>query len=169
MYILTKNPICSFITTVLIVLFLLTFINLLKFYPCNENMLSTFVSNFFHVDAIHLLSNLYGLYVLSRVERNIGPEKFCLVIVSILILNTILETVAHNLFKTPCSIGFSSILYGILAWEIVSGNKNPDYYIVLAIIFDAISSVYLNKKIAVISHLIGIFTGVLLGVILKFN
>jgi len=167
MYNLTNNPICSFITTVLIVLFLLTFINLFKFYPCNENMLDNFISNFFHVDVMHLLSNLYGLYVLSRVERNIGPEKFGLVIILILALNSIIETVAHNLFKTPCSIGFSSILYGILAWEIVSGNKEPDYFIILAIIFDAISGYYLNRRIALVSHIVGIVTGVFLGIILK--
>lgn len=169
MYILSNNPICSFITTVLIVLFLLTFINLLKFHPCNENMLSNFISNFFHVDIMHLLSNLYGLYVLSRVERNIGTRKFSLVIVLILVLNTIIETVAHRLLKTPCSIGFSAILYGILAWEVVSGNKEPDYFIILAIIFDAISSLYLNRRIAVVSHVIGIITGITLGKILSMN
>ena len=168
MYNLTNNPICSFITTILIVLFLLTFINLFKFYPCNENMLDNFVSNFFHVDIMHLLSNLYGLYVLSRVERNIGPEKFGLIVILILALNTVIETVAHNLFKTPCSIGFSAILYGILAWEIVSGNKEPDYFIILAIIFDAISGYYLNRRIALVSHLVGIITGVILGILLKF-
>ena len=70
MFNLTNNPICSFIATVLIVLFLLTFINLLKFYPCNQDMLSNFVSNFFHVDIMHLLSNLYGLYVLSSKAKH---------------------------------------------------------------------------------------------------
>lgn len=169
MYNLKNNPFCSFISTILIVLFLLSFINIIKFYPCNENMLSNFISNFFHVDSIHLLSNLYGLYVLSRVEKNIGPEKFASVVLLILIINTILETVVQQIFKTPCSIGFSAILYGILTWEIVSGNKKPDYLIVVAIIFDAVSSIYLNKKIAVASHLIGILTGVILGIILKFK
>jgi membrane associated rhomboid family serine protease len=167
MYNLTNNPICSFIATLLIVLFLLSFINIIKYHPCNENMLSNFISNFFHVDAMHLLSNLYGLYILSRVEQNIGPQKFSLIIILILVLNTIIETVAHKIFKTPCSVGFSAILYGILAWEIVSGNKEPDYFIVLAIIFDAISSFYLNRRIAVFSHVVGVITGVLLGIILK--
>ena len=168
MFNLTNNPICSFIATVLIVLFLLTFINLLKFYPCNQDMLSNFVSNFFHVDIMHLLSNLYGLYVLSRVERNVGPLKFSIVVFLILLINTILETLMHQIFKTQCSVGFSAILYGILAWEIVSGNKEPDYFIIVAIVFDAISSLYLNKKIAFFSHVLGIITGVILGILLKF-
>jgi len=133
-------------------------------------MLSNFVSNFFHVDILHLLSNIYGLYVLSRVEKNIGPKKFSLVVFLILFLNTAIETVSNRIFKTSCSIGFSSILYGILAWEIVYGNKDTNYFIIVAVIFDAFSSYYLNRKIAVTSHIIGIITGILLAIIqIKFN
>jgi membrane associated rhomboid family serine protease len=167
MYNLSNNPVCSFISTILIVIFLLSFINIVKFYPCNENMLSNFISNFFHVDILHLLSNLYGLYVISRVEQNVGPLQFSVVIFLILFINTVIETVAHKLFNTPCSIGFSAILYGVLAWEIASGNKDPNYFIIIAIIFDAISSYYLNRKIAVMSHIIGIITGIILAIIQK--
>ena len=60
-------PICSSIATVLIVVFLLALTTILKIDICDKDFLSNLMSNFIHIEPLHLISNLYGLYVLSRI------------------------------------------------------------------------------------------------------
>ena len=165
-----KNvPICSFIATVLIIIFFLIITTVVKLYPCGKNFRANLVSNFVHVEPLHLLSNLFGIYVLSRVEKKIGPVNFIIVVSSILLLNTIFETLLHIATDSiRCSIGFSAILYGIFAWEMVSGVRCIDKTILLAIIGDIIASQF-NKNIAVLSHFIGIISGAIIGLVFKYK
>lgn len=168
-----ENPISSFSATILILVFILSLSSILKINPCGTDFVSNLQSNFLHIDTLHLLSNLYGLYILTRVEEKIGSVKFFCLILCIVILNTIIETFLHKIINMPCSIGFSAILYGLFAWEITSGNK--DFYpeILFGIWFDIFSEVFLtrnditklifNRKPALINHFIGVISGFALG------
>ena len=113
-----EHPICSFISVLIILIFSLYATNAIKIVPCEKDMLSIFMSQFVHTDFFHLASNLYGIYSLSRVEHKYGPKKFFSLIFFLLLLNTIAEAILHKLIKSPCSIGFSGILYGVLTFEI---------------------------------------------------
>ena len=85
---LINKPVSSFIATILIIFFLLLVTSLIKIYPCNKDFISNLYSNFLHEDFLHLLSNLYSLYVLSRIEQKIGSEKFVLIVSLIVVINT---------------------------------------------------------------------------------
>ena len=110
-------PVCSFISVVIITIFSLYFTNALKTIPCGKDMQSVFVSQFIHVDFLHLVSNVYGLYTLSTVEQKYGPKFFFSLIFFLLTINALLESLFHKFFDTPCSIGFSGILYGVLTFD----------------------------------------------------
>jgi membrane associated rhomboid family serine protease len=164
--IINNKCLCS-ICAIIIIVFLLYFINIFKSYPCGKDMISNMLSNFIHADFFHLISNLYGLYVLTRVEEKIGATKFFYVVCFILVMNSIFETILYKLTNLSCSVGFSGIIYGIFSWEMMSGLKNFDWYILSAIVFDIFSVLTLKRKIALLNHFIGIFSGIILGSFFK--
>ena len=160
------TPVCSFIFVLIIVVFSLYFTNAIKNVPCEKDMKSIFISNFIHTDFVHLLSNLYGIYALSRVEYKVGFKKFFSLIIFLLIFNTIFEIILHRIIKTPCSIGFSGILYGITTFEIVC-NDTIDYNMIGAIILNISVSKIFDKKSSLSGHIIGGISGILGGVLFK--
>ena len=161
-----NNPITSFLTVVIVVLFSLYYTSILKTIPCEKNMKSIFISQFIHIDFFHLISNLYGFYALSRVELAMGPKKFFILVLFLLIFNTIFEFILHRLLKTPCSIGISGILYGIVTFELLS-NKIVDYHGILSIFLSIYSSYTSTINSSLYGHLIGGFSGILGSIIFK--
>ena len=164
---LKNNPVCAFISSSMIIIFSLYFTDAIKSIPCEKNMPSILISNFIHTDFFHLMSNLYGLYSISLVEHKYGPKKFVFLILFLLIFSTIFEIILHKIIKTPCSIGFSGILYGIFTFETITDKKNIDYNLFLSIIFNIISSKIFQKKISLTGHIIGAITGILGAIIYK--
>ena len=159
-------PVCVFLLVSLTTIFLLYVTNIVKSVPCGKDILSNFYSNFVHIEIVHLLSNVTGLYVLSRVEYNIGAKSFIKLLSFIIIFNTITETIMHKLLpNTSCSIGFSGVLFGIATWELIT-TKDIDYAAVLAIIFAAIAPSQDRKSVTSISaHIIGAVSGIIAGII----
>jgi membrane associated rhomboid family serine protease len=154
-----QNPVCSFISVLIITIFSLYFTNAIKTIPCEKDMQSVFVSQFIHVDFFHLLSNLYGLYSLSRVEQKYGPKFFFSLIFFLLLMNAIIETILHKIIITPCSIGFSGILYGVFTFELVSKGVNVDYLLFISIIANMVANDIFKNNISLQGHLVGAVTG----------
>ena len=153
-----------FLLTSIIVVFLLYVTNIIKSIPCQKSLLSNFYSNFFHIEITHLISNIIGLYALSRIERNIGIKKFIKLIILILLFNSVFETILYILFPNMlCSIGISGILYGLITYELFT-NKEIDYVLIIYI-FSNIIIPY--KNISVSSHIIGAISGIIISKIIK--
>ena len=149
-----------FLLTSIIVVFLLYVTNIIKSIPCQKNLLSNFYSNFFHIEITHLISNIIGLYALSRIEKNIGIKKFIKLIILILLFNSVFETILYMLFPNMlCSIGISGILYGLITYEICT-NKEIDYVLIIYI-FSNIIIPY--KNVSVSSHIIGGISGIIIS------
>jgi membrane associated rhomboid family serine protease len=163
-----NNPITSFLSVSIVIIFSLYFTNTIKSVPCETDLGSIFISNFIHTDFLHICSNLYGLYSLSRVEQRIGSKKFFILIIYLLIINTVFETILHKLIKTPCSIGFSGVLYGVLTFELFSNLKSIDITLVSAVVLNIIISKISSKNSSLSGHLIGALTGVI-GGLLYYN
>ena len=77
---LENKPISAFIATVLIIIFLLSVTSVLKINLCNKDFMTVMYSNFIHTEFLHLMSNMYTLYVLSRIEEKLGYKKFILLV-----------------------------------------------------------------------------------------
>jgi membrane associated rhomboid family serine protease len=125
------------------------------------------MSQFIHVDFLHLLSNLYGIYSLSRVENKHGPKKFFLLLLFLLVINTVIESVLHKIIKYPCSIGFSGILYGVLTFEIVCDKNNLDYVLVGSIITNIFVTKIFKNNVSLQGHIVGAITGIISGILFK--
>lgn len=153
-------PVSVFLGISLVVVFLLFNTKVLNAIPCDKNIHQVFMSNFVHIDAAHLIANLYALYALSRVEQVMGYKSFIWLIIFLLLINTLFEFISRKIWPSlKCSIGFSGILFGIMTWEIVS-NKNLDVQIVLAIIVMTIAPSLQGKNISLSGHAIGAFSGI---------
>lgn len=160
-------PVSIFLSVSIIVVFSLYLTNAIKTIPCGNNVLSGFFSNFIHIEPYHLMANLFALYALSRVERNIGAKKFITLIVFLLIFNTIIEVALHKLFpKIPCSIGFSGVLFGIMTWELVT-NQELDFILLVSIGAMVLSPSIMNPKASLLGHAAGAATGVIGALIWK--
>jgi len=156
-----NTPVSSFIAVSVIVIFSLYTTSVIKSMPCGKNMIDSFLSNFVHIDSIHLFSNLYVLYALSRVELSLGPKKFFSLVIFLLCVNTVFETTLHKMTdKIPCSIGFSGVLFGILTWEIVT-NRGIDMYIASSIMLMTILPSLQFKNVSLSGHLVGSVSGIL--------
>jgi membrane associated rhomboid family serine protease len=160
-----EYPICSFISVLIITIFSLYATNAIKTIPCEKDMTSIFVSQFIHTDFFHLVSNLYGIYSLSRVENKYGPKKFFSLIIFLLTFNTIAEGILHKIIKTPCSIGFSGILYGVLTFELVCDKI--DYLLLGSIVTNIFIGKVFKSDISLQGHLIGAISGIVGGLLFK--
>jgi membrane associated rhomboid family serine protease len=159
-------PISILLFSIIIIVYSFYVTGAIRTLPCEKNFMSIISSNFVHIDYLHLLSNLYGIHGLSRVEKKIGTINFVLLLLSLLILNTIFELILYNLFSNQitCSIGFSGVLYGILMFELFYDNK-LDYEILSSLTISIIIPSTVNKKISLSGHIIGLISGSLIGFI----
>jgi len=122
--------------------------------PCEGDFISNIKCDFIHIRFTHLLLNLAGIYVLSNIEKTIGKEKFLKLLLFIIAITSVIESQFYNHY---CSIGFSGILYGLLAYQMLMLKKiEIDIIIVLLLL-------YFTQKKDVTSnsfHLIGFVTGI---------
>lgn len=158
-------PVSVFLAVSIIVIFSLYATTALKEIPCGKDVMSLFYSNFVHIDVYHLLSNLFALYALSRVEVATGGKKFTALIVFLLLFNTLAEAAMYRIFKgLPCSIGFSGVLFGVAAWELVT-NKGFDWMVALSLVVMIAGPSIQNPKASLMGHTVGAVAGVVGGLL----
>jgi len=161
-------PISIFIAVSIIVIFLLFNAKVINAVPCGKSIHEVFMSNFVHIDAMHLMFNLYALYAISRVEREMGFKSFIWLLIFLLIFNTLAEFLVRQVWKdSKCSIGFSGILFGLMTWELVS-KKELDVRIMIAIVIMIVGPSLQNKHVSLSGHMIGAVSGIIAAVIWKF-
>jgi predicted membrane channel-forming protein YqfA (hemolysin III family) len=66
----------------------------------------------------------------------------------------------------PCSIGFSGILFGIMAWELTT-KKDFDIFIVLSIVGIVVAPSIQDSKTSLVGHAVGAIAGVIGGILWK--
>ena len=154
-----KIPVSILVGIILIVVFLLYNTNILTKLPCENTIPNIFAGTFTHVEMAHLLSNLFALYALSRVEEEMGSKSFRWLLIFLLVFNTLIEYVVRSIWDFKCSIGFSGILFGLITWEIVS-NKNISIEVILSIIVIVIGPSMQNKQLSLEGHAIGAVSGI---------
>ena len=164
----TQTPISTFIAICLIIIYLLFTANVVTALPCGKDIYQVFIRNFVHVDNVHLVSNLFALYAISRVEEQMGFQPFIWLVVFLIAFNTLAEYITCKLWKDmKCSIGFSGVLFGLMTWELITTRK-VDLEVLLAIVLTVVVPSIGNKKISLAGHSIGAVSGVIGGIIWKF-
>jgi rhomboid protease GluP len=149
-----------FFTLVMVIITLLYNFGILKSISCQKNFLSAFSRNFIHINFLHLFINLYAFYQLSTIELEIGSLSYFLLIILLALLQSIIELIVRSQIDLTCSIGFSGILYGLLIWTILSGQKT-DLLMIVSVLLTIFASSELDTTISLSGHLIGVVSGIL--------
>ena len=157
-------PVSTMLAVVIVVVFSLYITTAIKTIPCGNDVMSSFYANFVHIDPQHLILNLYALYALSRVEEKIGSKQFIALIVFSLVFNTVVESAIHRWLNTPCSIGFSGVLFGILTWELITTRK-MDLYLLAAVVAMVAAPSMIDKNVSLVGHAVGAASGIISGLI----
>jgi membrane associated rhomboid family serine protease len=162
------SPVCVFISIIMIIVFLLFSSKIVTCVPTGKNIHEIFMSNFVHIDTSHLISNIYALYSISRVEQEMGFKPFIHLLIFLLIVNTVAEFAVRLIWKDlPCSIGFSGVLFGLFTWELASKRK-VDIEMLIAIVFMVLGPSLKGNNISLSGHVIGAVSGVVAGIVWNF-
>lgn len=123
-------------------------------------------SLFVHANAIHFLSNVFGLYLFgARLERYMGYAQLML----IFFISGIVGNIATLMFTNFDSLGASGAIFGIMgAFLIFLKDKKVEIYgisyeVTLTFIIASIGFGVLTPSINNVAHMSGLVVGLLLG------
>lgn len=137
-------------------------------FSCKHTILSIAYRNLVHNNIFHILINLYSLYVLSRIERQIGFQKFLQLVSVIFILATLMEYILSKQIYVNCSIGFSGILFGLLAWEMIT-ERDIDLKLIAMLTFIVVRPNLMSRRASLVGHSVGAISGAIVGLLWKNN
>ena len=131
---------------------------------------------FLHVDIIHLICNMYSLYVIgTQIESFIGKKKFILVYFISMIVGNMLSVVLSN----GLSVGASGAIFGLLGSLIYFGYHYRLYLgsvmrsQIIPLLILNLSIGFIVPNINVVAHIGGLVGGILatmaLGIEKKTN
>lgn len=133
---------------------------------CVDGITNSVMRNFYHVDSPHLYVNLLTFKALSRIEMQIGSVNYLMLLISILVIASFLDYIVNSIFSLKCSIGFSGVLFGLLAWEMVTQHEFSPYALLLLAV-NVISPTIKNPQASLMGHGIGALAGVISGYLFK--
>jgi rhomboid protease GluP len=122
-------------------------------------------SIFLHADVLHLLSNMYALWIFGR---SLNP----LVMLPIFFVSGIVGNILSFLFNKMPSVGASGAIFGLVGYilalsfqyPILSGSSfDLIFFVVISFIFASIP----GSRIDIYGHLGGVLAGFILGFVLK--
>lgn len=162
----TKRPIFGTISAALIVITLLFLFGTLKTVPCGDGVMKAFNRSFVHLDFIHLFTNIFVFFVLSRIEVKFGSGFFMLLILQLLVITTVMELILKKFWNVPCSIGFSGVLFGLAVWELVY-DRNVNMALILGILAMVVTPTIQNPKASLVGHGLGALAGLMVAIYYK--
>lgn len=125
-------------------------------------------ANFVHVDFLHIVMNLYGIYYLGTFfEEYLGVMPYIYLIVITCLATTGLTyilTLRNRVLENKITLGASGIFYGYLGAMIALGILFQGYYLVLlrnfasVIVINIVFTLF-NSKTSTSGHLGGLVGG----------
>ena len=153
-----KKPVSIAIGIVLVAIFTMYKSGKFTQLPCENNLLKNASRDFIHVDTYHLIVNMLALYYVSDLEVQIGSVKYTALVTIIVAVSAVLTYFADKVLHLTCSIGFSGVLLGLMAYTLLARREKLNWKPILYLI--AVSVTPSAPNISVSGHLIGIIAGV---------
>ena len=101
---------------------------------------------------------MYAFLQFSSIEKVLGSTQYLIIVLSLAVLQTLIEMISRNFIDLTCSIGFSGVLYGILTWILLSGKQtNPK--MIIAVLLSIFSSSAYDPRLSLSGHLMGVLAG----------
>ena len=160
------RPVFAFISTVLIVVAVLYGTGVLKSVPCGPGVLKGLNRTLIHANGAHIAANLFAFFVLSRIEAKYGSRFFAALLVQIAVAAAVIELTIHQFFHVPCAVGFSGILFGLTAWEMVN-SRDVNFTLLLSLAAMTVAPSLESSKVSLIGHSIGTVAGLAVALYYK--
>jgi membrane associated rhomboid family serine protease len=134
---------------------------------CEHGIDKSVMRNFYHVNLSHLGINLTTFNIFSRAEDTIGSGPYIILLLLLLLSTSVLDYLVTLVFPDlKCSIGFSGILFGIMAWEIMILHEFNPFALILLVI-NVISPTLRDPRASLIGHGIGALSGIIVALIYR--
>lgn len=162
---LESRPVSLVVGLLLVLVWVFTLQGLNLDEICGKGFAKALARNFVHLNLFHLLVNLYALEALSRIELYLGSGSYLILLFIILLLASTMEFLLNETMPSlRCSIGFSGVLFGLLAWELmVMGQFQPYLFLVLLVM--VVFPTLQNPQASLIGHGLGALAGVLTALV----
>ncbi|MFP4401894.1 MAG: rhomboid family intramembrane serine protease [Candidatus Nanoarchaeia archaeon] len=137
----------------------------------NFNLLTTFTSLFFHVGALHFISNIIALYIFSRkVEQEVGVGTLFLFIIGGIIANGIVSIhagiIGEHYLSVGASAGIAPLIFFVIIAKPISLLTPLAWFIIL---FDILNLSNQNTTTNHAVHVTGYLAAFILMSILNFK
>lgn len=156
---LVFRPVMGLITLVLIILYW----QWPDLNVCGHSWGMLSLQHFFHVDVWHLMSNIVALVPLSIVEDEFGSTVTGKLLVWLWFINVVIDKIIHTMFKLECTIGFSSILFGLYTWMLFYDRDNITFVTPLVLFLRLLFPSVVNAQASLVGHVTGICSGLILA------
>jgi|SRR3972149_2932800 len=156
-------PVTISLILINVIVFILYVSKVLKTIPCNNTLTNGLFQTFIHANIEHLVFNMFGLLLTSRIEVQIGSKKYLGLVAIILGLDVAVETIIKQIITIPCSVGISGIIFGLLAYECFK-LKIFNWMDVIGLIAMMIVPTLTNPKASLFAHGIGILIGIVVSI-----
>lgn len=140
------------------------FVNL----PCESSYLSTLTRNFIHIQAFHIIANLFAFYQMRQIELQLGLTSYLFLILALVVVQTTIEFIFNQYVDLGCSIGFSGVLYGLIVWMLINLPSNTRSGL-LSILISIVGSSLAMPNLSLSGHLIGFFSGFIVAKLSPIN
>jgi len=163
----STSPVSISIIIILILIYGLYAFGKFKKIPCQNTIPATVARQFIHVNLLHLLSNVYAVWLIGHIEKRTPITQFLVVLVFLLVFVVVGGMVWGKMRpKAKCAIGFSSIIFGVFTWELMMRRKF-DTKVLLAILVVVVLPTLSNPRASLFGHAVGAAGGVVAGLISK--
>lgn len=126
-------------------------------------------TNFLHGDLFHIISNMIGLIVFGIiVEKQLGPIRYLVLYILAGIITSIIGFAIDN----SISIGASAAVYSLIGFTVIYSYvyMRKTYLIIsLVSIFVGIFTYFTAEDADNLSHLLGLFIGIIYALIIYRN
>lgn len=157
-----NNDIYYYVSSfVMIIITLLYYTKVLNYVPCDVSFNEQLYRTFIHIDMFHLLINLYAYNTLiTKLNSYMSHGNIFGLLIMIIVIDWIIGYLYNYYYDSACSIGFSGILFGLLAWDYLyhdDFNSNTIIMILISSIYPSLN----NAKSSLSGHIIGSLSGLI--------
>lgn len=134
-----------------------------KTYPCDKTFPNAIVRQFYHSSPSYLISNIFAFTQSSfKLTQTLGIKRYSAIVTSIFALDVISNFYLYGIDLVDCSMGFSSVVFGLIAYESLY-YKKINMGMLLDITIMILPSLFSTRKI-----FWGNVSGMIVGIIVYF-
>lgn len=160
----SKRPVSLLIAIILILVYIFAPKELID---CDDKSAKQHIINsFFHAGLFHLLSNLFTLYQVSKLEEIYGSIPFLILVLAILLLSNFIHSLIPD---AKCTIGFSGVLIGLIIFDrLLNNNWLIDLDLIQYILITVVVPYFRSPNLSILGHLSGALAAIIIAMGINF-